>query len=49
MPECRNCGSHVTERYVRVFTPDGVDAARVCPNCEDMTRGADGPREVRHK
>jgi hypothetical protein len=49
MPECQNCGSHVTERYVRVFTPGEYDAPRVCPSCEDMTRGADGPREVRNK
>jgi hypothetical protein len=47
MPECENCGSHVTDRYARVFTPDEVDAPRACPHCEDMTRGADGPREKR--
>jgi hypothetical protein len=23
MPECQNCGSFVTEDYVRVFAPNG--------------------------
>jgi len=45
MPACQNCGDHVTARYVRVFTPDEYDAPRVCPNCEDLTRGRDGIRE----
>jgi hypothetical protein len=49
MPESQNYGSHVTERYARVFTPDGINALRVCPNCEDMTRAKDGPREVRNQ
>ncbi|MFC7175343.1 hypothetical protein ACFQL0_22570 [Haloplanus litoreus] len=48
MPECQNCGGHVTERYVRVFAPDGVDEPRVCPRCEDLTRDGDGTiRETR--
>ncbi|WP_420191770.1 DUF7563 family protein [Haloplanus salinarum] len=48
MPECQNCGAHVTERYVRVFTPDDVDEPRVCPRCEDLTRDGDGTvRETR--
>ncbi|WP_218778874.1 DUF7563 family protein, partial [Halobacterium hubeiense] len=47
MAECQNCGGHVTEVYVRVFTPDSVDEPQVCPNCEDMTRGRDGVREKR--
>ena len=47
MPECQNCGSHVTDVYVRVFTPDSIDEPRVCPNCEDMTRSREGVREKR--
>jgi len=47
MPECQNCGSHVTDVYVRGFTPDTVEDPRVCPNCEDMTRDRNGVRETR--
>jgi hypothetical protein len=33
-PECRNCGSFVTARYVRVFSPPELDGeVRACPNC----------------
>lgn len=42
MPECRNCGSHVTEDYVRVFGEDGAETVDVCPECPDKIRGADG-------
>jgi hypothetical protein len=45
MPTCQNCGAHVTDAYARVFTPDGVDAPRVCPHCEDMTRDGNDVRE----
>ena len=38
MPECRNCGGFVTNQYVRVFAPPGMDTVRVCPNCEDKLR-----------
>ena len=51
MPECQNCGSFVTEAYVRVFAPEQFDAPRVCPSCEDKVRdGADvrEARSVRH-
>lgn len=42
MPECQNCGTTVTDRYVRVFTPEGQDNPRVCPDCDDLVRdGAD--------
>ena len=42
MSKCRNCGGIVTEQYVRVFAPTGMDTVRVCPNCEDKVRdGAD--------
>jgi hypothetical protein len=47
MPECRNCGVHVTEQYARVFTPDGVESPRAYPHCEDMTRDGAGVREKR--
>ena len=38
MPECQNCGSFVTAAYARVFTPNGIDEPRVCPQCEDKIR-----------
>jgi NAD-dependent SIR2 family protein deacetylase len=38
MPECDNCGAVVTEQYVRVFAPSGMNTVRVCPNCPDMVR-----------
>jgi len=47
MPECQNCGSFVTDAYVRVFTPDGVSQPRVCPNCEDKIRDGAEVREAR--
>lgn len=46
MPECQNCGSWVTEDYVRVFVPEEVHEPRACPHCPDMIR-EDG--EVREK
>jgi NAD-dependent SIR2 family protein deacetylase len=49
MPECQNCGSFVTDDYVRVFAPDGMDHPRVCPNCEDMVRDGNDVREARAK
>jgi len=47
MPECENCGSFVTEAYVRVFTPDGHTGPRVCPFCEDKLRDGAEVREAR--
>jgi hypothetical protein len=41
MPECGNCGSHVTERYVKVFVPDGISKPRACPECDKVRDGAD--------
>lgn len=32
MPECDNCGSHVSERFVRVFA-DTDGRLEACPNC----------------
>jgi NAD-dependent SIR2 family protein deacetylase len=45
MGECGNCGEHVSERYVRVFAPSGLDTVRVCPNCEDKVRTGSEIRE----
>jgi len=47
VPNCRNCGSFVTQRYVRVFTPDDLDQPRVCPDCEGKVRDNGKPREAR--
>lgn len=47
MPECQNCGGFVTDAYARVFTPDGVDDPRVCPDCEDKVRDGNEVREAR--
>jgi len=47
MPECQNCGSFVTEAYMRVFTPDGYNGPRVCPFCEDKLRDGAEVREAR--
>lgn len=47
MPECNNCGSFVTQNYVRVFAPTGMDNPRVCPRCEDMVRDGSNVREAR--
>jgi len=47
MPECNNCGSFVTEAYARVFTPDGIEQPRVCPNCEDKIRDGADVRKAR--
>ncbi|MFB6234001.1 MAG: hypothetical protein ABEH81_02330 [Halopenitus sp.] len=49
MPECSNCGSFVTERYVRVFAPPGFENVRVCPGCEDKVRDGASVREARSK
>lgn len=42
--ECQNCGSQVSQQYVRVFAPDETEGVRVCPSCKDKIR--DG-RDVR--
>jgi hypothetical protein len=34
MPRCRTCDEYVTENYVQVFAPLGVDFVGVCPNCK---------------
>lgn len=45
MPDCANCDTFVTERYVRVFAPTGLDTVRVCPYCEDLIRDGSDVRE----
>lgn len=47
MPHCRNCDGFVTDAYVRVFAPPGMDTVRVCPTCEDMVREAANVREAK--
>ena len=47
MAECDNCGAFVTEQYVRVFAPPGMDTVRVCPECPDMVREGGGVREAK--
>ena len=47
MPECANCGSFVTEGYVRVFAPTDHETVRVCPACPDMIRDGSEVREAR--
>lgn len=47
MPECRNCGSHITDDYVRVFSADDRPGVRVCPNCPDLIREGSEVREAR--
>ncbi|MFB6126487.1 MAG: hypothetical protein ABEJ79_04210 [Halolamina sp.] len=49
MPECQNCGSFVTESYVRVFAPEELDGPRVCPSCEDKVRDGADVREARSR
>jgi hypothetical protein len=47
MPECQNCGGHVSERYVNVFEPEGVDHPRCCPQCPDLIRRGAHPEPAR--
>ncbi|SEO39633.1 hypothetical protein SAMN04487948_102226 [Halogranum amylolyticum] len=47
MRSCRNCGSDVSVRYVRVFAPEGFENPRVCPHCEDKLRDGGTVREAR--
>jgi len=48
MPECLNCGAFVTVDYARVFSLEGEDSVRVCPQCPDKIRGEGGkPRPAR--
>ena len=47
MAECANCGAIVTEQYVRVFAPTGMETVRVCPECPDMLRDGGEVREAK--
>jgi NAD-dependent SIR2 family protein deacetylase len=47
MARCRNCEAFVTDNYVRVFAPQGMETVRVCPNCEDKLRDGADVREAR--
>jgi NAD-dependent SIR2 family protein deacetylase len=47
MANCLNCESYVSDQYVKVFAPDGMENVRVCPNCEDKMRDGAGVREAR--
>lgn len=49
MPDCQNCGSFVTQRYARVFTPRGIEQPRVCPDCTDKIRDGADVRDARSK
>jgi hypothetical protein len=42
MPHYGNCEEFITDAYVRVFSPPGMNTVRVCPGCENLVReGAD--------
>jgi hypothetical protein len=47
MPECQTYGRFVTDQYMRVFAPTGMDTVRVCPNCPDMVREDGDMREAK--
>ena len=47
MPRCDNCETFVTDNYVRVFAPQGMETVRVCPHCEDKLRDGAEVREAR--
>ena len=48
MPECGNCGSFVTEDYVRTMSRRDSETVEVCPWCPDQKRDArNRPREAR--
>ncbi|WP_449404671.1 DUF7563 family protein [Halococcus hamelinensis] len=49
MPNCDNCDAFVTQQYVRVFAPTGMDTVRVCPDCPDMLRDGSDVREAKSK
>lgn len=44
MPECQNCGSHVSDQYVRVSVPEHLEAPRTCPHCPDAV--SEGKRHL---
>jgi hypothetical protein len=32
MPDCKNCGNHISDDFKRVFADDNGEV-RACPNC----------------
>jgi len=47
MPTCANCGSWVSDDYVRVFERRGAETTDCCPRCPDLIRDPTGsPREA---
>jgi hypothetical protein len=42
-----NYEEFVTDAYVRVFAPPGMNTVRVCPNCDNMVREGADVREVK--
>lgn len=46
MANCQNCGSYVTDRYAKVFTPPEMENPRVCPHCPDKVRDGAEVREA---
>jgi len=47
MPHCENCGSWVSEGYVRVFSDDGETVAACEADVCDKVRRGSGVRTVR--
>lgn len=47
MAECDNCGAVVTEQYVRVFAPTGMNTVQACPRCPDLVRDGAEVREAK--
>lgn len=43
----QNRGTHVTQPYARVFTSDGIDEPRVCPQYPDKIREGAEVREAK--
>jgi len=38
MPDCQNCGHHVSSDYVRVFAQPDADEVYCCPWCDTAIR-----------
>ncbi|WP_449404674.1 DUF7563 family protein [Halococcus hamelinensis] len=49
MPNCENCDGFVTQQYVRVFAPTGMDTVQICPDCLDMLWDGGDVREAKSK
>jgi len=44
MPECQNCGSHLTPEYVRVFGMEGE--VSVCLHCTTNKEAREAARDA---